>query len=53
MPRAQSPILRRIGQLLHEHFDGVSREPIPQRWVDLIDYLNHREHEGKAKPQKV
>jgi hypothetical protein len=51
MPRAQSPVLRRIGKLLREHFDGVAREPIPQRWVDLINYLNQREDEGEAEAQ--
>jgi hypothetical protein len=30
---------------LHEHFDAVLREPMPQRLVDLIHKLNERERQ--------
>jgi hypothetical protein len=34
---------KRLGKALHVQFDTVAREPLPERWVDLINYLNARE----------
>ena len=46
MPRALSPIVRRISEMLHDQFDQVVREPLPQRWVDLIKLLNEQERQA-------
>jgi hypothetical protein len=43
MRQARSAIFDRIGKMLHEQFDDVAREPLPERWVDLINYLNDKE----------
>ena len=43
MRHAQSPVFERLGKALHTHFDTIEREPLPERWVDLINYLNERE----------
>lgn len=36
-------ILQRIGTVLHCQFDHITREPLPQRWIDLIHHLNKQE----------
>jgi hypothetical protein len=43
MRQARSAIFDRIGKMLHEQFEDVAREPLPERWVDLINYLNDKE----------
>ena len=35
--------LERLGKMLHVHYDNVLNEPVPQRWADLIKYLNAKE----------
>jgi hypothetical protein len=49
--RVQTPsLLERIGKTLHVYFDGFAREPISERWVDLIQRLNEKESlQDKAK----
>ena len=39
----QFPIFQRIGKVLHDQLDDVVREPLPDRWVDLIHFLNAKE----------
>ena len=41
--RLQSPVFQRLSNALHLQFDTVAREPLPERWVDLINYLNEKE----------
>ena len=44
MRQAQpSPIVAGIGKVLHERLEGDVHEPLPERWVDLIHYLNEQE----------
>jgi hypothetical protein len=43
MPQAQKPILDRIRKALHVQYDETVREPLPERWVDLIRYLNEKD----------
>jgi hypothetical protein len=43
MRQAQYPILQRIGKVLHEQLSDVAREPLPEQWTDLINYLNDEE----------
>jgi hypothetical protein len=49
--RVQTPsLLERIGKTLHVYVDGFAREPISERWVDLIQRLNDKERlQAKAK----
>jgi len=39
----QRSFLDRIRETLRVQHEDVVREPLPQRWVDLIHYLNERE----------
>jgi len=32
-----------IRRLLRASYDEVAKEPLPERWVDLINHLNERE----------
>jgi len=44
MRRAEpSPIIARIGRVLHEQLQHDVHEPLPERWVDLIHFLNEKE----------
>jgi hypothetical protein len=36
MQEVRPVIFERIGKSLHERFDDVVREPLPERWTDLI-----------------
>ena len=50
MQETQRKIYRRIGGLMREQYDEVCREPLPERWVDLIKYLNERERDTLPAP---
>jgi hypothetical protein len=39
----QAPIFDRLGKALHERFDPIANDPLPERWVDLIQRLNVEE----------
>ena len=43
MRHAQSSVFEHLGKALYVQFDTVTKEPLPERWVDLINYLNERE----------
>ena len=43
MRHAQSSVFESLGKALHVQFDSVAKEPLPERWVDLINYLNEKE----------
>ena len=46
-----SRISEHISKVLRQQFDDVPREPLPERWVDLINYLNAQEREqAKERP---
>jgi hypothetical protein len=36
MRQAQDTILQRLGMALHDRSDGITSEPPPRRWVNLI-----------------
>src|SRR5437660_12505077 len=40
MPQAQNSMSARISKALHAQYDEKAREPLPQRWVELIRHLN-------------
>lgn len=40
MPQAKTAIGEHISKALHMQYEGTVREPLPQRWIDLIRYLN-------------
>lgn len=41
--RSQETIFQRLGKALHLRLDDVTNEPLPHRWVELIQYLNEQE----------
>jgi hypothetical protein len=41
--RPQETILQRLGKTLHVQTDDITREPLPRRWVELIQHLNEQE----------
>ena len=54
MPQAQNSILARIRNALHAQYDEKAREPLPQRWVDLIRYLDEKDQmRSEATQQKT
>jgi hypothetical protein len=42
-------ILMHLGKILHGYADSAAREPLPRRWVELINHLNDREREEVAR----
>jgi hypothetical protein len=57
--RFQETILERLGKTLRGHDEDITHEPQPQRWVDLILYLDERKRkrsdareQPEAEPQK-
>ena len=40
---SEPSIISRLRSVLHERLDAVAKEPLPERWVDLINELNERE----------
>ena len=43
MQQGHNSILRRIGKVLHDQENDITREPLPRRWVELIHRLNEEE----------
>ena len=37
------PSFQIIGQTLHNQYESIAQEPLPKRWIDLINYLNESE----------
>jgi hypothetical protein len=40
--------MRRIGTVLRIRDEDFAHEPLPERWVDLIHYLDEKERREKA-----
>ena len=53
MREEKASFLWRLGKALHVHFDGIANEPLPQRWIDLINYLNEKESRQAEPEQQV
>ena len=51
----QAPqFIRRIGTVLRVQNDDFTHEPLPERWVDLIHYLDEKERrEREAKQRRL
>jgi len=46
-----SSLLERISKAMRRQFDAIAREPLPERWVDLIKHLNEQERrQAQAQP---
>ena len=49
-PYERVPIVERLGKMLKVHYAHALNDPLPQRWVDLIKYLNAKE---QAQPEAL
>ncbi len=57
MQQTRYPIFERIGKMLHDQLEDIAREPLPDRWTDLINFLNDQErrqgtHVAESRPPK-
>ena len=43
--------MRRVGRTLRTQDDDFTHEPLPERWVDLICYLDEKERQQSAAQQ--
>ena len=39
----RTPVLQHVGKMLQTQFAPITKEPLPERWVELIHYLNEKE----------
>ena len=44
--------MRRIGTVLRVKDDDLTHEPLPERWVDMIHYLDEKERGEKARERQ-
>jgi len=44
--------MRRIGKVLRGANDDFTHEPLPERWVDLIHYLDEKERREKGRERR-
>ncbi len=49
--QSHSSIFERISKALHTQYDDIANGPLPERWVDLINYLNESERKQLEDPQ--
>jgi hypothetical protein len=47
-----SSFLGLISKALRANYNEVAKEPLPERWVDLINHLNDRERAGEREPDQ-
>ncbi len=45
MRQKDATLLQRLSKALRTQYDDVANEPLPERWTDLIHYLNEKERE--------
>jgi hypothetical protein len=48
---AQNELLKAIGKSLRGRDEDIAREELPQRWVDLILYLDEQERKRAKRSQ--
>jgi len=44
-------MVKRINKTLHAQYTDIVNEPLPERWIDLIRYLNENERKESESPQ--
>jgi hypothetical protein len=52
MQHLRNSILYRIGKAFQVRTEGITRERLPERWVDLIQYLDAQEREREDAQHK-
>jgi hypothetical protein len=43
MHQERNSSIRHIGRLLRLQYQEIADQPLPRRWVELINYLNEKE----------
>jgi hypothetical protein len=54
MQRKKDETIAEIGKGLRRQSEDITREPLPQRWVELIHHLNEQERkqsEARSQPE--
>ena len=49
MQKRNASILRRLAKALHDQYDDIAGLQLPQRWVDLIHYLDEEERKSERR----
>ena len=52
MQQPRTSILHRIGKVLQARTGDIAHEQLPERWVDLIQYLDAQECEREETQRK-
>jgi hypothetical protein len=51
MHSSQAPLLQHLGKMLRVQYQPMIGERVPERWIDLINYLNEKERsQPEVKP---
>ena len=53
VPHVARSFLGLIGKALRSNYEDVAKEPLPERWVELIHYLNERECAETERQQEL
>ena len=51
--RFQETVIGRLGKALHAHWDDIAHEPLPRRWIELIQHLNEQEESDQSGNQDL
>lgn len=52
MQQPRNSILNRIGQVFQARTEDIAQKRLPERWVDLIQYLDEQEREREEAQRK-
>jgi hypothetical protein len=48
----RSTIVQQLSKVLRQRLDATTHEPLPERWVELIQYLNEKERHTASGRQR-
>jgi len=46
------PVFQHVGRMLQNRLAPITKEPLPERWVELIHYLNEKERREVEKKDR-
>jgi hypothetical protein len=52
MQQPRTSMLHRIGKVFQARTEDIAHERLPERWLDLIQYLDAQEREREAAQRK-
>lgn len=53
MAKLSPALIKRISMALRFQYDQITHEPLPDRWVELIKYLDEKEKRRRSNLVKV